>query len=378
MAWRAAIAVSLIPGALLAAPSSGALLFFVPYGVVGAVLVTRRPRTPVGWLLLAAGWAYVLADRSAPSAAPLIAGAASWQDELLAWLGGWAAQAIFAIFFAMTILFPEGRLPVGRRGVAARIALGASVAMVVLVAILPSIGVNATDAPNGTFAPNPYALLHGDTWDQVRPDALLIVALATLVIGVLLMGVRFVRSRDLERQQLRWLMTSLALITLTIVGAMVLTILFRTTADWVWYVVVLALPTLPVAVGVAVLRYRLYELDLIINRSIAYLLLTALLAGLYAGAVSLFQKIFVGLTGNPSDGAIVLSTLLLASVFTPVRKYLEAIVDRRFKPAHHGPVAAAGTEGSAAFPELADWETRMEQVARRVFEEQRTGDSISH
>ena len=370
LAWRSAIAASLIPGIFLAAPSSGALLFFAPYAVVGAVLVTRRPRNSVGWLLLAAGWAYVFADRMIPSAGPLIAGTASWQEELLAWLGGWSAQAVFAIFFAVTILFPEGRLPGGGRGIAARVALVASAAMVVLVAVLPRISVNAKDAPNGIFAPNPYALLRGDFWDEVPPEAPLIAALALLVVGVVLMGVRLFRARDLERQQLRWVMTSLALITLTIVSAVVLGSLFAGTGDLVWYPVALALPLLPVAVGIAVLRYRLYELDLIISRSISYLLLTALLAGTYAAAVSLVQKVFVQITGDRSDAAIVISTLLLASVFTPIRKWLEAAVDRRFKPVHDIPVAAvAGVEGGFAAAALADWETRMELIARRVFDE---------
>lgn len=373
VALRVALAASLIPGVILAVPSSSAIIFFVPYAAVGVILVIRRPRNPVGWLLLAAGWAYVFADRTIESAAPLIAGSAGWQDELLAWLGGWAGQAVIAIFFGMTILFPEGRLPAGRRGTAARLALVASVAMVVLVAVLPRISVNAADAPNGAFAPNPYALLRGDFWDEVPPDWLLIAALGMLTVGVALMVVRYRRARDMERQQLRWLMTSLVLITLTVVSAIVLTSLVPAAAQLVWYPVALAFPLLPIAVGVAVLRYRLYELDFIISRSITYLLLTALLAGLYAGFVSLAQKVFVSLTGNESDAAIVLSTLLLASVFTPIRKHLEAIVDRRFKSSDHL-VPAPALAGSMASPELAEWETRMELIARRVFSEQRADD----
>jgi len=356
---------------MLAAPSNGGVLFFVPYAVMGIVLITRRPRNPIGWLLLVAGWAYVFADRMIPSAGPLIAGTASWQDELLAWLGGWSGQAIFAIFFAVTILFPEGRLPSGRRGVAARVALVASAAMVVMVAVMPRISVNAADAPNGAiFAPNPYGLLHGEFWDQVSSDLLLVTALALLVVGVVLMGIRFFRSQGLERQQLRWLMTSLAVITLTLVSAFVLYSLVPDPSDLVWYAVALAMPLLPISVGVAVLRYRLYELDLIISRSISYLLLTALLAGTYAAAVSLVQKVFVQITGDRSDAAIVISTLLLASVFTPIRKWLETAVDRRFKPMHDIPVAAvAGVQGGAATVAMAEWETRMELIARRVFDE---------
>ena len=110
-------------------------------------------------------------------------------------------------------------------------------------------------------------------------------------------------------------------------------------------------------------RYRLYEIDHLISRTLVYVPLTALLAGLYAATVTLLQRLFQSLTGDRSDAAIIISTLILASVFTPLRKWLEGIVERRFKPAASG-IAADPILGSAAG--APEWEARMAAVALRV------------
>jgi hypothetical protein len=91
---------------------------------------------------------------------------------------------------------------------------------------------------------------------------------------------------------------------------------------------------IPVTLTIAILRYRLYAIDLIVNRALVYGALTAILAGLYAASISLFQKLFIALTGQKSDAAIVLTTLILASTFTPIKTRLQAIVDRRFREVH--------------------------------------------
>ena len=98
-------------------------------------------------------------------------------------------------------------------------------------------------------------------------------------------------------------------------------------------VAILGLSAIPAAVGIAILRYRLYEIDLIINRTIVYALLTAVLAGVYSAAVAFFQRLFLAMTGENSDLAIVMSLFVLATVFTPVKNTLQGAVDRRIRPA---------------------------------------------
>jgi hypothetical protein len=96
--------------------------------------------------------------------------------------------------------------------------------------------------------------------------------------------------------------------------------------------VVLSLISVPVSAAIAILRYRLYDIDVLISRTLVYVPLTGGLAGLYAASVALFQRLFQALTGDKSDAAIVISALVLAAVFTPARNTLQGIVDRRFKP----------------------------------------------
>src|SRR5205814_8583727 len=120
----------------------------------------------------------------------------------------------------------------------------------------------------------------------------------------------------------------------------------------------------PVAVGIAVTRYRLYQIDHLISRTLVYVPLTAVLAGLYAATVTLLQRTFQSVTGNSSDAAIIISTLILASVFTPIRKWLEAIVERRFKPP--GGKAQVDESEIDGLSEGPAWEARVAAVALRV------------
>jgi len=98
-----------------------------------------------------------------------------------------------------------------------------------------------------------------------------------------------------------------------------------------WWVV---MAIIPATLSISVLRHRLYDIDLIINRTLVYGALTAILAGLYSGSISLFQKLFIAVTGEKSDAAIVITTLILASTFTPIKTRLQAVVDRRFRDTH--------------------------------------------
>jgi hypothetical protein len=116
---------------------------------------------------------------------------------------------------------------------------------------------------------------------------------------------------------------------------------------------------LPVAAAVAILHHRLYDIDLILNRALVYIPLTAMLAGAYAAGVALFQRLFMAVTGDKSDGAVVITTLVLAGLFTPVRNGIQNFVDRRFKPAG-APVHESHRD------EIHTVEQRLEQVEQRL------------
>jgi hypothetical protein len=128
---------------------------------------------------------------------------------------------------------------------------------------------------------------------------------------------------------------------------------------------------LPVAAAIAVLRRRLYDIDLILNRALVYIPLTGILGGLYAAGVALFQRIFQALTGDKSDAAVVITTLVLAGMFTPIRNALQVFVDRRFKPPTVGDAAHDHPELPPLIPadelkaRLAELDQRLDQLEVR-------------
>jgi hypothetical protein len=144
--------------------------------------------------------------------------------------------------------------------------------------------------------------------------------------------VRLVRARGVERQQLKWFTYAGALITSgTILTYTVSEVIGALWLEWLGYVVLLVgLIGLPISMGIVILRYRLYEIDLIINKTLVYGLLTATLALLYFGSVTLLQYLFSLLTGQGNTLAIVGSTLAIAALFSPLRRRIQSFIDRRF------------------------------------------------
>jgi hypothetical protein len=151
-----------------------------------------------------------------------------------------------------------------------------------------------------------------------------------LAIGNML--ARYRAATDTTRLQLRWLLAAITFVCLAVTVGVLLGTLFGDQADGsIWIPAIIAYPTVPIAIGVAVLRYRLYEIDRIVNRALVYGTVTAILAGVFAAVTLLTQRIFVTLTGQKSDVAIVLTTLAVATLYTPVRRRVERLVDRYFK-----------------------------------------------
>jgi len=156
-----------------------------------------------------------------------------------------------------------------------------------------------------------------------------------------------------ERQQIKWfaLAGAIVLASFVIEAASRLAPELAGPAN---LVAILGLSAIPAAVGIAILRYRLYEIDLIINRTIVYALLTAVLAGVYSAAVAFFQRLFLAMTGENSDLAIVMSLFVLATVFTPVKNTLQGAVDRRIRPSRPAPGHSTSIDDLLMLSELHD------------------------
>ncbi len=299
-------------------------LVLLAFSTVGALIGARRPENPIGWLFCSGAFVWILGELAleygvhALITAPGTLPAGAWA----AWFGGWARGiGWFLIVGFLLLLFPNGRLPSPRWRPVLWGAIGYVGFFTVVIWLSP-----VSNDTRLAFVRNPLGL-------EIEIINLL-VELVYLTIPLLLVAgaaaviVRFRRSRGDERQQLKWfayavavmvvlfvLWFSLALAGLVAAGALVFTV---------------PLMGLPVAVGVAILRHRLFDIDLVINRTLVYGSLTAFLAATYLGGVVLLQGAFRVLTGQESQLAIVASTLLIAALFVPLRGRVQSFIDRRF------------------------------------------------
>jgi hypothetical protein len=160
-------------------------------------------------------------------------------------------------------------------------------------------------------------------------QALMLVLLAVSVVSLLM---RRMYAREIERQQTKWFTYASAVAA----SGAILDYIISEPLELVWLglvghaLVLVGLAGIPIAMGIAITRYRLYEIDLIINRTLVYGLLTATLVALYFGAIVVLQRVFVVLTGEQSTLAVVASTLLIAALFNPLRRRIQGFIDRRF------------------------------------------------
>jgi hypothetical protein len=231
------------------------------------------------------------------------------------------------------LLFPDGRLPSRRWRPLAWLS-GA-------VILLLSLGVMLAPGPldNLGGVRNPFGI-EGAEWLTVGAYVLLPLLPLCMLASALSLVLRYRRSGGEERHQIKWIAFAASVVVVVYAIAMIASFVFPeeswTTAGSVWwlnlltYAVLSSFTIVPIAVGIAVLKYRLYEIDIIINRALVYVSLTATLVALYLGGVVLLQRLFVLLTGQRSTLAVVASTLLIAALFNPLRRRIQSFIDRRF------------------------------------------------
>ncbi len=301
-------------------------LMLAGYAVAGTLVARRHPQNAVGWLLLGvaltasamvAGDTYVI-----PQSHPGYVG--------VAWVAGWLFNLWFALVVAfLPLVFPTGRLLSPRWRVVLWFETATLVAGILLVGLRPG-----ELAVTGTVE-NPWGL-HGTAGAVL--ETLQPWVLAASVLGVLLsclsLVLRFRRSRGAERQQLKWFSFAGLLVVgglaLSGAAAMVPGRWSDALNDFGWGVFLFsAILGIPLAMGIAILRHRLYDIDVVINRTLVYVTLTAALASAYVGSILLLRLVLSPVAGT-SDLAVAGSTLMVAALFRPARSGIQAVVDRRF------------------------------------------------
>jgi hypothetical protein len=298
------------------------LITLLTFSVVGAIIASRHPRNTIGWLFCSVGVTIGLNSFSGDYAEFWLASGfgRGALGETAAWFSSWLwLLLVFVPTSLLLLLFPDGQLPSPRwRPVVWGVALGTTGSVV---------GYALEAGPLGDFPQiaNPYGV-DGPVVGIVGVAGIVVAAGAMVASAVSLL-VRLRHAGRVERQQIKWLAYAGAVVVCTIcVGGFV--ILWSVSASIV--IMSVALLGLPVFTGIAILRHRLYDIDIIINRTLVYTSLTAVLVLLYVGGVVSLQYAFRVITGQESQLAVVASTLAIAALFNPLRGQVQAFVDRRF------------------------------------------------
>lgn len=298
-------------------------LLIPAFALLGALILSNQPRNQVGWLIMIPAIGGAVTDPialwlSSFDAAPSAVGAGLF---LAVWMENWSwLLFIFPILHLLQV-FPTGRILTPRWRWLAYLETAMFIFFIGVVSFADELGPSSAD----WRIPNPIGFLGDGFWEGFGP--IWTAALLGLVVGgIVSIVLRFRRARAIERQQLKWLIYNFFLfaVVYALVGLFqdnedpgsVLNILF-----------LLSILLIPVAITMAVLRYRLFDIDLIIRRTLVYGLLTGLLGLVYLGSVVLLQSVFRG--EGASSLTVAASTLLATALFSPLRRWLQAVIDRR-------------------------------------------------
>jgi hypothetical protein len=305
-------------------------LFPMVFAFLAALIIAQRPRNLTGWLLMLPAVGFALGNpvdlflgslTSAP-AVPTLA------FLLVVWYDSWYWLFLVIPLLLIPLVFPTGS-PISPRWQWVSIAVaGLGVFVLLLMTFSQGIG-----PPQATWTvPNPVGFITNQILEIIIPPSVLILGILTLLCAASIF-VRFRQASDIERAQIKWLLYACALFVVAYAPLLVLNV---NTEEWLsndllGLLFVLAVLTIPAAIAIAILRYRLWDIDLIIRKTLVYVGLTALLALVYFGLVTLLQNLFSSMIGNQqSPISIVVSTLAIAALFNPLRRRVQDFIDRRF------------------------------------------------
>jgi hypothetical protein len=340
-----------VPAEILAGPALAVLsaVQSLAYLTVGALIASRLPTNPIGWIFCGVGLLFETRRLTTAYANyALLENPAFPGGEYVAWFSTWVGDvglALVGVF--LMLLFPEGRLLSRRWRIVVWAALCGSVLLALVSAFSP-------EPLRGTlyYVDNPFGVVgviggRFTTYELFAASRVLGMALlATSTLAALIsLIVRLHRARGDERQQIKWFLLAAVPAAVCVSLVLIQNMVYNYTTEFLgnsvyllpWplligalYVAVSALLVVPVFAYIAILKYRLYDIDVIINRTLVYGSLTATLVALYIGGIAVLQRVFVFLTGQRSTLAVVASTLLIAALFNPLRRRIQSFIDRRF------------------------------------------------
>jgi hypothetical protein len=342
-------------GGVFGAEEVLSILYALAAGTVGGLVASRQPRNAIGWILCGLTiWIGVQALARSAADYRLAEDRSDQWGELAAWVTQWGfVPLIFVPATFLLLLFPDGRLPSHRfRPIAW--AAGAVVGFWIVTTALEEEPV----AERYEGVENPFAV--DADWLQLASDLAAPLMLVCVVASAASVLARVRRASPLERQQMK---------VLAYAGCIAVASLIVGGIGDIAALRLLSGLILPIAIGIAVLRYGLYDIDVVINRTLVYVPLIAIIGGVSTALVPFSHRVFRGITGSDSDASIVLTTLLIAAVVAPLRKRLEGLVEGRFR-ARPSPSA----DGKALLEDpqfIAFIETVARRAAHEAVEERR-------
>jgi len=340
-----------VPAEILVGPALAVLsaVLSLAYLTVGALIASRLPTNPIGWIFCGVGLLFETRRLTTAYANyALLENFAFPGGEYVAWFSSWVGDvglALVGVF--LMLLFPEGRLLSSRWRIVVWAALCGSVLLALVSAFSP-------EPLRGTlyYVENPFGVVEViggsfTTYELFAASRVLGMALlATSTLAALIsLIVRLHRARGDERQQIKWFLLAAVPAAVCVSLVLIQNMVYNYTTEFLdnsvdllpWplsigalYVAVSALLVVPVFAYIAILKYRLYDIDVVLNRTLVYGSLTATLVALYIGGIVVLQRVFVLLTGQRSTLAVVASTLLIAALFQPLRRRIQGFIDRRF------------------------------------------------
>jgi hypothetical protein len=327
------------PGAQVAAEPITGLLIFVPFlafPIVGALVASKRPGNPIGWICLVSGlfWMFFALGDASNAYERATTGTVTSSVKLDALLQGSWVPPVGLLGIYMILLFPDGKLPSRRWRPFAWFA-GAVMALIPIVFVL--VPGPLEDHPG---VRNPFGLEQYPWLGIVSVFVLLMLPLCNLAAAVSLV-LRYRRSGAEVREQIKWLAFAASFVGLMYLITLVSGLLFapdslisiETPPLWVSLqqnILFLSYTGIPIAVGLAIMKYRLYDIDIIINRALVYGSLTLMLLLVYFGGVTATQALFRTLTGQQRLPQLAVSTLAIAALFNPLRRRVQSFIDRSF------------------------------------------------
>jgi hypothetical protein len=314
--------------------------------VLAALILARHPRHTVGWLFLAVGFlaafgtvGLALNEELSRNGSELTRGLSTWIGELL-----WIPTFIIPLTLVL-LFFPDGRLPGRRWWPVAAASVAGMATMMVYFAVSPWPAELEAQAGTG----NPFVVSGRERLLELISDTALVLVAVGAVGSLAAVVARFRRAQGAERTQMKWLVY-VAVVT---IGSLVLVSLLFGNENQFTFLVFVSLPSLLAAtMTMAILRYRLFDIDIIIRRTLQYTLLTGILVVIYFGLVITFQAFVTAAGSQRSEIFIVLSTLIIAALFNPLRRRIQDVIDRRFYRSNYDAEQALARFSAAARDEV--------------------------